>query len=301
MSCTNPLLAVDFGIDPTTGKHRLKLIPRRVDINLRSLEEKYGRALLRLPCGRCDACQLSHRKVWSVRCMLESGLYLQNSFITLTYDNEHYEAEKENRREDLQKFIHALRDAGYKFRYFACGEYGSTSGRFHYHMIMFNFFPPDAKPLGKKLDNMYYSSEMLSKYWRRGNVIVGQCTERSCSYVAGYTNKKSELGKQSFITMSNRPGIAYDYFLKHREEILKYDAIVGPNGSIYIPPKYADKVFDEKMAKVADANRYMRRVSAGINESVECSQLGMLHKEELIKSKEGFYRDKLNKKRRSFV
>lgn len=297
MSCTNPLLAVDFGVDKVTGLHRLRILPKRIDNSIEYLEAKYGDSLLCLPCGKCESCQLTHRKNWSIRCMLESKGYLQNSFVTLTYDNDNYEETKANRKEDLQKFIHAVRDSGYHFRYFACGEYGSLNGRFHYHIIMFGFWPRDAKSLGKKFGNMYYSSEWLSKKWKKGNVVVGEFSEQTAQYVAGYTNKKSELGKQAFITMSNRPGLGYDYFITHRKEIMKYGVILGPNGAVYFLPKYCDHVLSNSDVDMSFVKE--RRIDEmKIGESADVRKYAC-SKDEILSFKEKQYKDKLSKKRRS--
>ena len=71
MSCTNPMLAVDFGLNLDTGKRKVKILPRRVDMSYESARSKYGNMLLMLPCGKCDACILARRKLWSLRCYAE--------------------------------------------------------------------------------------------------------------------------------------------------------------------------------------------------------------------------------------
>lgn len=49
MACFQPLLAVDLGVDSETGKHRVKILPRRSDGNLESYRSKYGKDLMMLP------------------------------------------------------------------------------------------------------------------------------------------------------------------------------------------------------------------------------------------------------------
>lgn len=70
MSCSHPLLAVNFG-KGEDGKYLMKILPRRHDQNIRSLEERYGHDnLMLIPCGCCAGCKKAHKKEWSVRCSL---------------------------------------------------------------------------------------------------------------------------------------------------------------------------------------------------------------------------------------
>lgn len=298
MSCTNPLYALILGKSKETGKYKLRFLPRRVDTNLAYLEERYGLDnLVRIPCGKCASCILTYRKNWSVRCKLEAKCHLQNCFVTLTYDNSHYNENCANRKEDLQKFIHALRDSGINFRYFACGELGSSSGRFHYHMIMFGYFPSDAKPLGKKLEGMYFKSDFLTRKWNKGMVIVTEMSEGCAEYVAGYVNKKtSELDKQNFILMSTRPGIAFDYFLSHKEEMLEYGVILGDKGAVHFIPKYGNRVLEgEPALELFKANNM---VDMRVSEDSLMRELNVDVREKTFLKRDKDMRDKLLKRRR---
>ena len=49
---------------------------------------------LELPCGQCIGCRLERARQWALRCMHESSLYEENSFVTLTYDDEHLPKKK---------------------------------------------------------------------------------------------------------------------------------------------------------------------------------------------------------------
>ena len=44
---------------------------------------------LSLPCGRCVGCRLERSRQWAVRCMHEASMHMFNSFVTLTYDDDH--------------------------------------------------------------------------------------------------------------------------------------------------------------------------------------------------------------------
>lgn len=87
MSCSNPSLAVDYGLKEN-GKRYIKFLPRRLDFDYQYYKDKYGDDLLVLPCGQCEGCILARRKMWSLRCYAESLYHQKNCFITLTYNDE---------------------------------------------------------------------------------------------------------------------------------------------------------------------------------------------------------------------
>ena len=42
MSCSHPMPAVDYGINPNTGNHKIRFLPKRYDMNLEKLRLRYG-------------------------------------------------------------------------------------------------------------------------------------------------------------------------------------------------------------------------------------------------------------------
>ena len=89
MSCSSPLLFLDLGLKEN-GKRNLKMLPQRVDMNLRTLKERYGdKSILMIPCGKCPSCIKDYRRQWSIRCEAEARLHKDNCFITLTLENEY--------------------------------------------------------------------------------------------------------------------------------------------------------------------------------------------------------------------
>ena len=142
MNCEQPLLAISLGFQDN-GKRKIKLLPRRVDFNLRTLREKYGDSLISIPCGKCLSCRLNRARDWANRCVLEASNFKENSFVTLTYEDAY--VPKKLCKSAVQLFIKKLRNDGFKIRYFAVGERGDEKGRPHYHIIVFNYFPDDAK------------------------------------------------------------------------------------------------------------------------------------------------------------
>jgi hypothetical protein len=214
-------------------------------------------------------CRIDKKRQWATRIVHEASLHDQNSFITLTYDEEHIPKNGTLVKEHFQTFIKALRDynAPKKIRYFHCGEYGEQSFRPHYHAILFNHDFPDKIKLDYK-DNLYIS-EQLSKHWlNKGFVTSGDVTLESAAYVAGYVQKKVNGRQQEqhyrrygdmdretgelidpyqllpeYATMSRRPGIASDWHAQYHEDTLKdFITIQGKKQKI---PKYYDRKLEE--------------------------------------------------------
>ena len=44
---------------------------------------------LTIPCRQCTGCRQEYARQWAMRNIHEASLWLNNIFITLTYDNEH--------------------------------------------------------------------------------------------------------------------------------------------------------------------------------------------------------------------
>lgn len=222
MSCTRPLVAVDFGIDKETGKHLIKMLPKRADHNLDYLRSLYGDNLMLLPCGTCLACRTSRAKDWSNRLFLESLEHEKNYFITLTYDNANCPPELV--KSDCQQFFKSLRNDGFKCRYFIAGEYGEVTHRPHYHALLFGLDIPDLvlHTVDEK-DNKFYTSDFISSYWKKGNILIAEMTPETICYTARYCTKKlgSDDYKKEFILMSRRPGIGSNYIEKHLAEIVE--------------------------------------------------------------------------------
>ncbi|MFN7611381.1 MAG: hypothetical protein ACK5QX_10675, partial [bacterium] len=90
---------------------------------------------VQVPCGRCIGCRLARASQWATRIAHEASLHEANSFLTLTYSNEHLPADLSVDVIALQKFMKRLRKALYPapVRFVACGEYGENTLRPHYH------------------------------------------------------------------------------------------------------------------------------------------------------------------------
>lgn len=250
MACSSPIYAL---ITPfADGKNHLKIIPKRPDYSMSQLKSLYG-DILALPCGSCPSCQVAKRKEWALRCEFESYYHKDNCFITLTYDDDHVPSSL--KKSDLQHFIKSLRNRGIKFRYFACGEYGSSTARPHYHLIMFGYVPEDLKVHSKVKSGFYiYESPFLASIWSKGFVSVQDFDIATAAYTAGYVSKKLADGSRSgFLLMSKKPGIGEAYIRDHMEEIFSgYNPVVRGSNHIGSIPRYAQKLADKEGLNIAD-------------------------------------------------
>lgn len=244
MNCTSPVLALRL-YKPSEGKQAIKILPVRDDMGLKQYQERFGSDnILQLPCGHCPSCLLNKRKEWALRCCLEAKDYDQNCFVTLTYSEDHYP--REPVKKDLQKFIKEIRRV-YKVRYYGCSERGDELGRWHYHIILFGFYPDDAKAWAKSQSGyMQFKSKFLDKCWNyKGLVVFAPFHPYNAQYVAGYVVKKLIDNDGSFHIQSLKPGIGAAYFFRNAEKIYETDNILANFGpQVFKVPRYFDKLAD---------------------------------------------------------
>lgn len=248
MQCSKPMYALNLGKN-SEGKTKLKFLGRPDD-SVRSIEERYGADnIVPIPCGNCLACKLNYAKNWALRCCLEAEEYEYNWFVTITYDDEHIPFDHKVHKEDLQKYLKRVRKKyGEGVRFFGAAEYGELTHRPHYHLILFNLPLPDIKCLGKAFKGYMYESKELSSCWKNGYTSIGDVSYSSCNYVARYCLKKYD-DPDTFLLMSRRPGLAYNYFQKHKEDIYENDCIYYNFGNTLTarPSRYFDTLYSKIM------------------------------------------------------
>lgn len=217
---------------------------------------------LDLPCGQCVGCRLERSRQWAVRCMHEASLYEDNSFLTLTYDEEHLPPDRSlvcprdvdgiHYPGDFQLFMKRLRRSlgKKKVRYFHCGEYGAVLLRPHYHALLFGHDFSDKQYFSERNGNKVFTSGELSSLWPKGFSVVGQVTFESAAYVARYVMKKVTgdraaehyMGRHpEYITMSRRPGIGRGWYDKFKGDVFPLDRVVV-RGSSTRPPRFYDNL-----------------------------------------------------------
>lgn len=163
----------------------------------------FVRAGVPFGCGQCMPCRINRARLWSHRIQLESFKHAESSFLTLTYAPDTYPANGSLDPRTCTQWLYRLRRAvrPLRFRYFLVGEYGTLSGRAHYHCAMFG--------LGMCFERAFIST------WGLGFVHVGELNANTATYISGYVTKKLTCRQDprlngrhpEFSRMSLRPGI----------------------------------------------------------------------------------------------
>lgn len=211
---------------------------------------------LSLPCGQCIGCRLERSRQWAVRCMHESSLYADNSFLTLTYDDSHLPPNNSLVLSDFQNFMKRLRKsiAPKRVRFYHCGEYGEETKRPHYHALLFGHDFADKKFFSERSSNRIYTSDSLSRLWPQGFSVIGSVTFESAAYVARYILKKVTGDKAKgyysgrlpeYTTMSRRPGIGSGWFNTYKTDVYPADRIIV-RGTQSRPPRFYDALYGKQ-------------------------------------------------------
>lgn len=181
-----------------------------------------------VPCGKCSGCRRTQALNFATRCMHEASQHEYNSYITLTYDNEHLPKDLTLEHAHFVTFMKALRNTlsreGMSIlsdenpsatlqcsygtsshplckilpilqpippRFYMGGEYGTLYGRPHYHAILFGIAFPDKTYHGRtKAGAKIYRSHTLERHWKRGYSSIGDVSFASAAYIARYVMKK---------------------------------------------------------------------------------------------------------------
>lgn len=265
MPCFRPLLGFRSRyVNPATGLRSITFSRSKA---LHPVEEQI------IPCGQCQYCRLKTSREWGLRVALESTLYENNSFITLTYDPKHLPKHALLDYDAPVLFMKRLREFyGSGIRSFGCAEYGEKFSRPHYHLCLLNFDFPDKKILGNsqanfgklRRENPIFNSEKLQDLWPFGHTTIGTLTLESAQYVARYCTKKisgkdanyhydfvdGRTGEiisrppEKLVCPSMRRGLGYPYYQRYGDYIRAHDK-VNLNGRSYPVPKYFDSLTEK--------------------------------------------------------
>lgn len=182
-------------------------------------------------------------------------MHPENMFLTLTYNNENLPADGKLKYEDFQVFVRKLRKiTNNKIGYIVTGEYGEKTKRPHWHALIFNFRPTDAKyHYTSHSGDKVYTSQTISKLWNKGHIEFGQVNINSAGYVARYAAKKLVHGKDQdhqyhpIHKTSSKHAIGKKYVEKYWKNIFDLGYIVLPNfQKVPIPRYYEDWLRKEK-------------------------------------------------------
>lgn len=254
LTCFSPLTAYrSLAADPTTGKHGIVFNPTKALIEGSSFK---------LPCGQCSGCRAGRAKEWAIRCGHEAKMHDRNCFLTLTYDNQQVPQDYSVRKREWQLLMKRVRKfAGAGVRFFGCGEYGDTTGRPHYHGLLFGFDFEDKKFWAKRDGHHVFKSDQLEKLWPFGMSEIGSVTPESAGYVARYCLKKF-TGQQAddhytrvspidgqvyrvepeFALMSRRPGLGTTWFEKFAGDAFPSDFLIVDGRKVRPPGFYLRKL-----------------------------------------------------------
>lgn len=177
--------------------------------------------VIEVSCGKCLECERQKSFEWAFRIMDECSLHEQNCMITLTYNDDCLPSPPSVSRREVQLFMKSLRDRikPLRIRFFACGEYGKLHGRPHYHIIIFGWFPSDARQFFIDHGVQLYRSKLLESVWDKGFSSVGKVTLDAAKYCAKYLNK---------FKFRNLPGASISRVVVDGEETPFYDALYPP-------------------------------------------------------------------------
>ena len=230
-----------------------------------------------VPCGRCMECRLKKKREWALRCLHESSLHEENSWLTLTYDDEHMPSRWQLRKSDLSEFIKRLRSreaydatkAGRRerrFKFFGCGEYGGKFDRPHYHLLLFGYHFRDSEFFTVQNGFRVFKSELCDEVWSRGICDLGEVTFDGMAYLAKYVTKRDRKEEEALKSCGYEPefllmsrggrysrGIGYEWWKQYGEEALANDSVIL-KGREVAQPRYYDELNEvqepEKVAKV---------------------------------------------------
>lgn len=227
-----------------------KYTPKRFKVNIDNIDQynvispdgEIYPMYIAVPCGKCLLCRDKKKRDWSFRAVCENVYSIsQPLFITLTYNNAHL-PRCGVFKEELQMFMKRLRikldraKIKHNIRYFAVGEYGSRSGRPHYHLIFWNF-PTQAfncitsvlhfienawkKPI--IIDGqIQYSKNGAPKTESIGFALCKPCDKGAISYVMKYMRKEATLPSKDslpvfFLSSRKNGGLGAQYARDHKD------------------------------------------------------------------------------------
>lgn len=198
-----------------------------------------------VPCGKCMACRIHRTQEWATRILHESSYYQSNTFVTLTYDDEHLPSDGSLRKEDVQLYLKRLRSRldGRIIKYYAAGEYGELNGRPHYHLIIMN--------VGRVKD-----VDVLDRSWSKGFIYLRPVTAESVRYVTAYVQKKLSGPKAKEVYGDKTPpfnimskSIGKRWAIENKDYLNKYKGITVKGKPVGLP-RYYTKVVEIDLGKL---------------------------------------------------
>jgi hypothetical protein len=235
-------------------------------------------------CRKCLPCRLNQAREKAIRCFHEASMHDHNIFLTLTYNDDNLSERLDYR--DFQLFMKRLRDSVHRGKtgrkvseseympMMVTGEYGELTKRPHWHALIFNYWPKDAKEhyVSDNKDQVW-RSDFLEKKWGKGHIEFGTVTMDSANYVARYAAKKLGHGHDEehdyhpIHKTSTRYGLGRSWIEKYWKHTFENGFVVLPNGSqAKIPRYYRDWC---KREKPDVYSKYITTVAPAITERAQ--------------------------------
>lgn len=224
-----------------------------------------------VPCGSCPGCRDARANAWVMRLLEEEKKAVHSHFITLTYETAPLSPYHHPTlvKSDFQNFMKRLRKmAGEGIKYYACGEYGSTTDRPHYHAIVFN------------CHHDFYARAWALDKKPIGHVKIGTVTGGSVAYTCKYICKErqkdpvsyklvSDDRQPEFSLMSKGIGTAYltpEMVKWHKSNLAAY--YVKEGGYTASLPRYFKRFIFDDYEKKALFDEQQERYSQEFNSLV---------------------------------
>lgn len=242
---------------------------------------------IQLPCGKCILCRQEHARQWAVRITNEASLWEVNSFVTLTYDDQHLPEDENLNYKHLQDFWKRLRKRVGPLRYYSVGEYGDKTNRPHYHACIFGHAFEQDRIILRTSPYLLWTSPTLLDVWGKGHVSVGALTFQTAQYTASYVTKKlgykhrytkldcvsgellDMVQPRAFISngggrQTGRQAAIGKLFLeKSGKNIYDHDRVMI-NGKPQKPPKYYDNWLKQQSEIVHEMIKENRKTNAKV-------------------------------------
>lgn len=189
---------------------------------------------------------------------LEASEHVCSTFLTLTYADDALPEKLDY--DDIRTFLKRLRrNTPQRVRYFCCGEYGSKTGRPHWHLMLYGV-PTLAK------------GHCHIKQWPHGGAYVGDVTPKSAAYVARYSLKSGKHGDRNVVQMSRRPGLGIprlgaiaEYLATRQKEIDYTPHWLRNDGRLYPLDRTAREKFTERYTASGGFVREQTRSPVGLD------------------------------------
>lgn len=153
------------------------------------------------PCGKCLPCRTSKRREWTSRLVLENKAHAHSSFVTFTFSPTALDSLSPETASDYKYIWRKFMQRWYEKargrpRYFSAFEFGTSTGRPHFHAIIFGRKPFLSTVI--QFGNVVTTDLFVEDLWGHGFTYSKDCAtgkqelnimRYTANYVLKETNK----------------------------------------------------------------------------------------------------------------